>query len=155
MSAPLIAVSALAVAAAFGLVTVAALRGIGGTSARGQVNRARLRARARSLPEGNTGGRGALLVAILADPHARDDERDDAAMDLEFYSGPLAESALADTIRNEGFSSVLAQTCAESLAGIWAREGRIDEEFLKELRGQAKEQVITILSARAPHLIPG
>lgn len=106
------------------------------------------------LPEEYTPERGALLAAILTDPHGREDERYDAAMDLEFYSGPLVESALANTIRDEGFSSVLAQICAESLAGIWARDGKIDEEFFKELRGQAKQQVIAILNDRAPHFLP-
>jgi hypothetical protein len=97
--------------------------------------------------------RAALLISILTDPRAREDERDDAAMDLEFFSGTLVESALAETIRKEEFSSVLAQTCAESLAGIWAREGRIDQDFFDELKGQAKNEVIGILSARAPDLL--
>ena len=101
-----------------------------------------------------SGDHSAQLIAILTDPHAREDERDDAAMDLEFFSGPEVESALAETIRNEGFSSVLAQTAAESLAGIWAREGRIDQGLFDELKGQARYEVLGILSARAPHLIP-
>lgn len=98
--------------------------------------------------------RAAQLVSILVDASAREDERDDAAMDLEFFPGTQVESALIDTIRTESFSSVLAQTCAESLAGIWAREGRINQGFFAELEGPAKDEVIGILSARAPDLLP-
>lgn len=99
-------------------------------------------------------GRAAQLVSVLRDSCARDDERYDAAIDLEFHAGPLVEDALVDIIRQEGFATVLADMCAESLAGIWAREGRIDEAFIKELRGGSLEQVLAILRARAPRLIP-
>ena len=98
--------------------------------------------------------RAALLIGILIDAHAREDERDDAAMDLEFFSGAPVESALIDTIRTEKFSSVLAQKCAESLAGIWALEGRVNQDFFDELEGPAKDEVVGILSARAPDLLP-
>lgn len=100
------------------------------------------------------GERAMQLVSILRDKHARDDERYDAAMDLEFSSGKLVESALAETIREEEFSSVLAALCAESLAGIWAREGRIDREFYNELKEEALDQIIAILRVRAPNLLP-
>lgn len=68
--------------------------------------------------------RAVLLVGILDDPTAREDEKSDAAMDLEFFSGPLVESGLIRIIRAEDFTSVLAQECAGSLGGIWARTGR-------------------------------
>lgn len=98
--------------------------------------------------------RAKLLVGILTGTSAREDERDDAAMDLESLSGPLVEQALIETIRREGFDSVLAQTCAESLAGIWAREDRIDRDALDDLRGPARDEVLGILNMRAPHLLP-
>jgi hypothetical protein len=50
-------------------------------------------------------------------------------------------------------ASVLAQVCAELLAGIWAREGRIDEMFFKELYGPALDEVLGVFGARAPHRI--
>jgi hypothetical protein len=98
--------------------------------------------------------RARQLLAILADPAAPEGDKYDAAMDLEFSPGPLVEPSLVRSIRDEGHSSVLAQVCAESLAGIWAREDRIDPEFFGELTGPARDEVIGILSARAPHLIP-
>ncbi|MER6956186.1 hypothetical protein [Streptomyces sp. NPDC000618] len=98
--------------------------------------------------------RAVLLVGILDDPAAREDEKSDAAMDLEFFSGRLVESCLIRVIRAEGFTSVLAQECAESLGGIWARTGRVDVGFMAELRGAAKDEVFGILGARAPHLLP-
>ncbi|MFD8307863.1 hypothetical protein ACFV29_36875 [Streptomyces sp. NPDC059690] len=95
-----------------------------------------------------------LLVGILDDPAAREDEKYDAAMDLEDFSGPLVESGLIRTIRAEDFTSVLAQHCAESLGGIWARTGHVDPAFMAELRGPAKDEVFGILGIRAPHLLP-
>ncbi|MGW0948626.1 hypothetical protein ACWD4O_39550 [Streptomyces sp. NPDC002623] len=109
-----------------------------------------LQSRAEISPE----ERAVLLVGILDDPGAREDEKSDAAMDLEFFSGPLVESCLIRIIRAEGFTSVLAQECAESLGGIWARTGQVDVAFMAELRRAAKNEVFGILGARAPHLLP-
>ncbi|MFJ8028582.1 hypothetical protein [Streptomyces sp. NPDC096311] len=109
-----------------------------------------LESRAEISPE----ERMVLLVGILDDPAAREDEKSDAAMYLEDFSGPLVESCLIRIIRAEDFTSVLAQQCAESLGGIWARAGRVDPAFMAELRGPAKNEVFGILGARAPHLLP-
>ncbi|MFF4507848.1 hypothetical protein [Streptomyces sp. NPDC001401] len=98
--------------------------------------------------------RAALLVGILDDPAAREDEKYDAAMDLEDFSGPLVETCLIRIIRAEDFTSVLAQHCAESLGGIWARTGRVDPAFMAQLRGPAKDEVFGILGIRAPRLLP-
>ncbi|MFG2951058.1 hypothetical protein [Streptomyces adustus] len=95
-----------------------------------------------------------LLVGVLDDPAAREDEKSDAAMYLEDFSGPLVEWCLIRIIRAGDFTSVLAQQCAESLGGIWARAGRVDPAFMAELRGQAKNEVFGILGDRAPHLLP-
>jgi hypothetical protein len=98
--------------------------------------------------------RAVLLVGILDDPAAREDEKYDAAMYLEDFFGHLVESGLIRTIRAEDFTSVLAQHCAESLGGIWARTGHVDTAFMAELRGPAKDEVFGILGVRAPHLLP-
>jgi hypothetical protein len=107
-----------------------------------------------SDPEIPDDERAVLLVRLIEDPTAREDEREDAASDLEFLSGPFVEAALIRAIRAGDFSSDLAQRCAESLAGIWAREGHVDPAFLAELRSLAKEEVLGILGVRAPQLLP-
>jgi hypothetical protein len=94
------------------------------------------------------------LIAILNDPETPEGDQLDAAMDLEEHSGAWLEQAIFEILRREDFRSVLAQLCAESLAGIWAREDRIDEAFFPELRRTALDEVLGILGARAPHLIP-
>ncbi|WP_330301724.1 MULTISPECIES: hypothetical protein [unclassified Streptomyces] len=98
--------------------------------------------------------RAVLLVRLIEDPTAREDEQDDAASALEFLSGPFVEAALIRAIRAGDFRSDLAQSCAESLAGIWAREGHVDPAFLAELRSLAKDEVFGILGIRAPRLLP-
>ncbi|MFD5813703.1 hypothetical protein [Streptomyces sp. NPDC127038] len=107
-----------------------------------------------SNPEIPDEERAVLLVRLLEDPTAREDDQEDAASDLEFLSGPFVEAALIRAIRDGGFNSDVAQASAESLAGIWAREGRVDAAFLAELRGTAKELMFGILGKRAPHLLP-
>ncbi|MFF8594609.1 hypothetical protein ACF061_24795 [Streptomyces sp. NPDC015220] len=94
------------------------------------------------------------LIAILNDPDAPEGDRLDAASDLEFHSGAWFEQEIFEILRRERFASVLAQLCAESLAGTWARQGRIDQDFFSELRGPALDEVLGILGARAAHLIP-
>ncbi|MEU4172116.1 hypothetical protein AB0F46_35195 [Streptomyces sp. NPDC026665] len=98
--------------------------------------------------------RAVLLVRLIEDPTAHESDQDDAASDLEFLSGPFVEAALIRAIRAGDFRSDLAQRCAESLAGIWAREGHVDPAFLAELRSLAKDEVFGILGIRAPHLLP-
>lgn len=98
--------------------------------------------------------RAVLLVRLLEDPTACEDEQEEAASDLEFLSGPFVEAALIRALRGSDFNSDLAQACAESLAGIWARESRVDTAVLAELRGLAKEQMFGVLGNRAPHLLP-
>lgn len=110
--------------------------------------------RADTPPEISPEDRLVLLVGILDDPTAREDEKYDAASYLEEFSGPFVESSLARIIRAEDFTSVLAQHCAETLGGIWARTGRVEPAFMAELRGPAKDEVLGILGVRAPHLLP-
>ncbi|MET7779177.1 MULTISPECIES: hypothetical protein [Streptomyces] len=94
------------------------------------------------------------LLAILNDADAPEGDQLDAAMDLEDHSGAWFEQEIFKILRREQFESVLAQVCAAALAGIWAREGRIDRDFFLELRRTALDEVLGILGARAPHLIP-
>ncbi|MFF3565250.1 hypothetical protein ACFYXS_34925 [Streptomyces sp. NPDC002574] len=96
----------------------------------------------------------AVLNAVLDDPDVPEGDRLDAAMDLEFPSGARFEEEIVKLLRRERFASVLAQLCAESLAGIWARQDRIDHACFRELHGPAPDEVLGILGARAPHLIP-
>ncbi|MER5528653.1 hypothetical protein ABT075_29435 [Streptomyces sp. NPDC002677] len=95
------------------------------------------------------------LLAIINDPTAPEGDQLDAALDLEDHSGAWFEQEIFEILRREDFSSVMAQMCAAALGGIWAREGRIDEAFFPELRGQALREVLSVLRDRAPHLIPG
>ncbi|MFE4998294.1 hypothetical protein ACFRH4_44705 [Streptomyces mirabilis] len=94
------------------------------------------------------------LLAILNDADAPEGDQLDAAMDLEDHSGAWFEQEIFKILRREQFKSVLAQHCAAALAGIWARQNRIDQGFFPELHGQALREVLSVLGDRAPHLIP-
>ncbi|WP_405827822.1 hypothetical protein [Streptomyces sp. NBC_01176] len=95
------------------------------------------------------------LLAVLNDADAPEGDQLDAAMDLEDHSGAWFEQEIFKVLRREQFESVLAQLCAAALAGIWAREGRIDRDFFPELHGQALREVLAVLGDRAPHLHDG
>ena len=91
------------------------------------------------------------LIANLNDPDASEGDQGDAAIDLEYHSGAWFEQAIFEILRREGFTSVLAQMCAESLAGIWAREGRIDKANLRSISIRCRERAWSRLSRGICH----
>ena len=73
------------------------------------------------------------LIAILLDPSARADERDDAAMDLSEFATPAVESALLAVAIDLHAPAVVRDSCGESLALIWLRLGAVPEAVLQSL----------------------
>ncbi|MEZ4742683.1 MAG: hypothetical protein R3B45_09580 [Bdellovibrionota bacterium] len=68
------------------------------------------------------------LISVLLDKNAREDERDDAAMDLSSYNEPEVESALFQAIGNHDTPKVVIASCGESLAEIWLRNETFDKK---------------------------
>jgi hypothetical protein len=63
------------------------------------------------------------LIQVLLNREARQDERDDAAMDLESYPEEDVIEALLAIISSPGEDEELVASCLESLGGIWAASG--------------------------------
>jgi hypothetical protein len=95
------------------------------------------------------------LISVLLDRDAREDERDDAAGDLEGYDGDEVIAALAHVASSpDEHDDTLLDTCGESLGGIWARTGMVQPEVYRALRKPARRMVFVIIEHRAPQLLP-
>jgi hypothetical protein len=96
------------------------------------------------------------LIQVLLDSHARQDERWDAAGDLDDYPTPEAVAALASIATSAEVAEAdetLAEIAAASLATIWAALGAMDYETYDVLPGLGHRQAEAILRARAPQLL--
>ncbi|MFE1382541.1 hypothetical protein ACFW6S_26725 [Streptomyces sp. NPDC058740] len=78
------------------------------------------------------------LISVLLDRAARIDERDDAAMDLEAYSGEHVVKALVDVASSPVEDDLVVVSAAESLGRVLARDGGCLEDLLASLRPDAK-----------------
>lgn len=91
------------------------------------------------------------LIAILLDSAAREDERDDAAMDLADFDGDDVVHALFTVATDESYPSDMVKgSCGESLALIWVRTGNINLTLLKQLDGTAFQEAIGLIKANHP-----
>ncbi|MFE6713942.1 hypothetical protein [Streptomyces sp. NPDC057695] len=78
------------------------------------------------------------LISVLLDRTARIDERDDAAMDLEAYSGEHVVKAIVDVASSPVEDELVRASAAESLGRILARDGGCPEDLLASLHPDAR-----------------
>jgi hypothetical protein len=96
------------------------------------------------------------LISVLLDQRARQDERWDAAGDLELYPTPEAVAALTSIATSTEIAAadgVLQDMAAESLAGIWAKLGKMDHVIYNALPRPGRTTAEAVLRKRAPHLL--
>ncbi|MFJ8400676.1 hypothetical protein ACIQ9K_09390 [Streptomyces microflavus] len=87
------------------------------------------------------------LISVLLNRAAGVDERDDAAMDLEAYSGEHVVKALIGVTSSPREDELVLDSAAECLGRILARDGGCPEELLASLRPDAKRMVEEMLRA--------
>jgi hypothetical protein len=92
------------------------------------------------------------LVRVLLDATAELSDRHDAAMDLSAYDEPKAEQALARIACDMAEDHDLADACGESLAEIWSRQARLDDDVVGKLSPAALAIALGTLEALAPNL---
>jgi hypothetical protein len=86
------------------------------------------------------------FIDILLDPDSRDDEKDDAAMELgQFTHDEEVESILLRAADDSNLDEMIRATCGESLAEIWLEREKIDFEKLKLLNGIALNEALGLL----------
>ncbi len=66
------------------------------------------------------------LIAVLTDKTIDIAMRDDAAMDLGLYDEPRALEALIEIAKNHEQHEMILDSCGESIADIWLRNGGYD-----------------------------
>lgn len=94
------------------------------------------------------------LGAILRDPTARFDERDDAAMYLGKSDEPAAIRLLLGLARDPSEDDVVVASSGESLAQIAVRTGRLDPGWLENLRPEALAEILPWVRRECPGLLP-
>jgi hypothetical protein len=95
-----------------------------------------------------------LLVEILLDKTAREDERDDAAIDLRAYKDKRALEALIMIASDPNEDDVMVDTCAESIGEILIGMEYFDEISFKKMVPFAQKIVFGFIVSHKPEIIP-
>ncbi|WP_256761272.1 hypothetical protein [Cohnella sp. WQ 127256] len=83
------------------------------------------------------------LISIMQDKEARDDERDDAIIDLYEFNNDIVINALLEEALDDKNENTLRASCGETLAQIWINNSDIDFSKLIKLRGSALNEVLS------------
>ncbi len=94
-----------------------------------------------------------LLIEVLLDKTAREDERSDAAMDLGKYKDSRAVEALAKTASDPNEDDTIIDDCAVSMAEISIALNEFYENLFKKMVPFAQRIVSGIIMARNPEII--
>ncbi len=78
------------------------------------------------------------LINVLFDKSAREDERDDAAMDLGSYTENRVLNALAKIASDPNENDTILDSCGESIARILIKLGQFDKKFINDLAPTAR-----------------
>lgn len=92
----------------------------------------------------------ALLIEILFDPKAREDEKDDAAIYLGKFTDERAMKALKIVASNPKESFIVSSSAGESIAEIWLKKNHFDANAYKTFTPTAKEEVRLHLKTYKP-----
>lgn len=94
-----------------------------------------------------------LLVDILLDKTAREDERDDAAIDLREYKDIRAWKALIKIASDSQEEHTLIDNCAESIGEIWNEMNYFNEEAFEAMIPFAQKITFGFIISHKPMLI--
>ena len=94
-----------------------------------------------------------LLISILLDNAAREDERDDAAMDLGKFDDSRALDALSQIASNPDECETILDSCGESVAKILVRRGDYRKIIFDQLTSTAKRAAYSFIREVKPEWI--
>jgi len=97
--------------------------------------------------------RVALLIDVLFDPTAREDEKDDAAMDLGDYNDNRALHALLKIASNFNETDIVLQSAGESIGRIWVKQNQFDIEEYKKLHPDAQSEIYAVIQVNKPEWV--
>ena len=95
------------------------------------------------------------LLSVLRDATAREDARDDAAIDLWKFDSAEVEDALFTVATDSRECDSVSGSAGESLAEIWIRRRSIPDGALAKLAPVAQREAVGLLKAHAPELLGG
>ncbi len=94
-----------------------------------------------------------LLIDILLDKAGREDERDDAAIDLREYVDLRALLALTEIAADPNEDHSMVDNCAESIGEISVGLNQFYESEFRKITPSAQEIVFGFIMAHSPELI--
>ncbi len=95
--------------------------------------------------------RVSLLIDILLDYSAREDERDDAAMALGLYDDNRALEALVKIASNpNSLDEGILDVCGESIGQILAKQTVYRKDIIDQLTSVAKDEALAIIKGKKP-----
>lgn len=95
--------------------------------------------------------RVALLIDLLFDRTATDDERDDAAMDLGGYDDERALMALVTIASNPSSEDeFILDVCGESIGNILVKQRTFRKEIIDVLAPTAQSEAVAVIKIRRP-----
>ncbi len=94
-----------------------------------------------------------LLIDVLLDKTAREDERGDAAIDLRAYKDVRALEALTKIASDPNEDDVILDNCAESVGEICVATNIFDENSFRRMIPFAQKIVFGFIMAHRPELI--
>jgi hypothetical protein len=94
-----------------------------------------------------------LLINILCDKTAKEDERDDAAMDLGTFNDDRALNALLQVGSNNKENETILDSCGESIAQILITREEFREDILNQLSNPAKQAAFSFIKEVKPDWI--
>lgn len=94
-----------------------------------------------------------LLIDILLDKTAREDERSDAAIDLRMYKDERALEALAKVASDPNEDDLIVDNCAESIGEISVEMNYFNEKSFRKMTAFAQKIVFGSIKSRKPEII--
>lgn len=94
-----------------------------------------------------------VLIEILLDQTAREDERDDAAMDLADFNDSRAINALAKVATDSSENYTVRSSAGNSLGCIWCDSNKFDIVLFEKLSPIARLEAFNIIKGSKPEWI--
>jgi hypothetical protein len=94
-----------------------------------------------------------LLAEILLDDTASPFDKDDAAMDLDFFDEDIALQTLLKITTGEIADPAIVDVCGESIAQIWLRKNQFDLKTYQRLLPVARREVYDAVWGNKPEWV--
>lgn len=91
-----------------------------------------------------------LLIEIIFDPSAREDEIDDALMDIGEYNDIRAIEALVRFSQENDEDNFLTDSCGESIARIWLLRDEFDIKKYRSIGPRTRSYTKSYLNEIKP-----